>query len=271
MIIAQLSDPHIRVASAAADEQNDTAAHFQRAVAHLGRLPAAPDAVIITGDCADSGSAAEYQRLRELLRPLAAPVFVIPGNHDRREHLRQVFGDQGSPAQDGFIQYVADAGPVRLIGLDTNVPGRDEGSLGAERLAWLDERLAEAPQRPTILFMHHPPFLTGLKIHDQNGLTDADAFGAVVARHPQIERIVAGHIHTAMMRRFHGTLAMTCPSTAGQLFPDLHQPERLVVVEEPPVCLLHVWGESTGLVTHTSLIGDHGPAKMLHDGHYWVA
>ena len=270
MIIAQLSDPHITLENQGIDRNDDRAFHFQRAIAHLARLPAPPDVVIITGDCVDGGNIAEYERFRELLRPLTMPIYVIPGNHDQRDNLRKVFGDQGAAPLPGFIQYVVDSGPVRLIALDTNVPGQGVGALDAERLGWLDERLAEAHERPTIIFMHHPPFLTGLKVHDHIGLMDADALGAIVARHPQIDRIVAGHIHTTMLRRFYGTLAMTCPSTSHQLFPDLHQPERLVVLQEPPACLLHVWGAHTGLVTHTSLIGEYGPAKMLHDGANWV-
>lgn len=270
MIIAQLSDPHVTLHNEETDRISTTALRFQRAVSHLTHLPAPPDVVIITGDCVDGGSAAEYALFRDLLRPLSMPVYVVPGNHDHRDVLRAAFGDQGTASLPHFIHYVVDTGPLRLIALDTNIPGRDEGQLDAERLHWLEERLKEAPERPTILFMHHPPFLTGLHVHDQIGLFDAEAFGAIVAQHPQIERIVAGHIHTTMLRRFSGTLAMTCPSTSHQLFPDLHQPERLVVIEEPPACLLHVWDDRTGLVTYTSVIGDYGPAKVLHDGTTWV-
>jgi 3',5'-cyclic AMP phosphodiesterase CpdA len=118
--------------------------------------------------------------------------------------------------------------------------------------------------------MHHPPFPTGLAVLDQIGLADADAFGAIIARNPQVERIAAGHVHSAMQRRFHGTLAMTCPSTAYQMFPDLGRPERLAIVFEPSSCLVHVWRDSTGLVTHTSLIGEYGPAKEIHDGEKWL-
>jgi 3',5'-cyclic-AMP phosphodiesterase len=269
MIIAQLSDPHITLPHEGAG--TDTAVQFQRAIDHLLRLPAPPDVVIITGDCVNGGSVAEYERFRELLRPLTMPVYVIPGNHDDRAHLHTIFGDQGSSPLEGFIQYVVDTWPVRLIALDTNVPGRSEGSLGSERLQWLGERLAEAPERPTLLFMHHPPFRTGLSVFDQIGLVHAEAFGALVARHPQVELIVAGHIHTTMARRFHGSLAMTCPATAHQFFPDLQQPDKLVVIQEPTRCLVHVWKSTTGLLTYTSLIGDHGPAKVLHDGEKWVA
>jgi Icc protein len=270
MIIAQISDSHITYAGGKADRKYETATHLQRAVAHLTRLPAPPDVVLVTGDCVDSGSVPEYERFRDLLRPLHMPVYVIPGNHDDRGHLREIFGTQGTKPMVGFVQYVVDEWPVRLIALDTNVPGHHEGHLCAERLRWLEERLAEAPARPTVIFLHHPPFLTGLQVLDHMGLTGADALGAMVARYPNVERIVAGHVHRAMQRRFHGTLAMTCPSTAHQVVLDLQRAERLAVVMEPPACLLHVWRDATGLLTHTSLVGEYGPVKELHDGEKWL-
>ena len=270
MIIAQISDTHIVPGDASADPQDAVVIHLNRAVDHLLHLPARPDVVLITGDCVNGGSPAEYQRFRRLIAPLTMPVYIIPGNHDDRVPMAALFGSQGSMPLAGFVQYVVDTWPVRLIALDTNVPGKGEGYLCAERLAWLEQRLAEAPERPTLIFMHHPPFPTGLAPLDMIGLTNADMLGAVIARHPQVERIVAGHVHSTMVRRFYGTIAMTCSATHQQIFPDLQHPERLAVIMEPPACLVHVWRESTGMLTHTNLIGDHGPLVDLHDGTNWV-
>ncbi len=262
MIIAQISDPHITL------EQG--AERLAAAVAHLVRLPAAPDVVLVSGDCTDGGKAEEYARFRELLAPLAMPVLVVPGNHDHRERMLEAFGTQGAEALPGFVQYVVDAGPVRLVALDTHVPGRDDGELCERRLRWLDERLAEAPGRPTLIFMHHPPVASGMDVLDAIGLRDPDEFGAIVARHPQVEVVAAGHIHCTLVRRFRGTVAVTCASTAHQMLPDLTRPERLSVLMEPPSCLLHVWEERTGFVTRASVIGDHGPVVELHDGQRWL-
>jgi Icc protein len=270
MIIAQISDPHIGLGDDSADPQNEAAVQLRRAVDHLMRLPAPPDVVLITGDCVNGGSMPEYQRFRRLIEPLTMPVYVIPGNHDGRVHLQALFGPQGSAPLAGFVQYAVNTWPVRLIALDTNVPGQSEGYLCAERLTWLEQRLEEAPERPTLIFMHHPPFPTGLAVFDQIGLTNADMLGALIARHPQVECIVAGHVHSTMLRRFHGTLAMTCSSTLQQMFPDLHRPERLSVIMEPPACLLHVWREATGMVTHSNLIGEYGRLIDLHDGATWL-
>jgi 3',5'-cyclic-AMP phosphodiesterase len=264
MIIAQISDPHITL-------EEEAAVHLQRAVAHLMALPALPDVVLVTGDCVNSGHLDEYVRFQELLRPLTMPVYVIPGNHDHRARMLEAFGTQGAQPLTGFVQYVVDAWPVRLVALDTHIPERDEGYLCAERLQWLEERLAEAPTRPTMVFMHHPPFRSGLAVPDQIGLVGADALAAIIARHPQVERIVAGHLHMAMLGHFAGTLAMTCPATGHTLLPDLGRPERLAALIEPPACLVHVWDDSSGLVTYTSLIGDHGPVVELHDGERWLS
>jgi Icc protein len=270
MIIAHISDSHINLGDGSADSQDRITICLQRAVDHLMRLPAPPDVVLITGDCVDGGSMPEYRRFQALIGRLTMPVYLVPGNHDNREHLLALFGQQGSAPLAGFAQYVVDSGPVRLIALDTNVPQKGEGYLCDRRLGWLEQRLAEAPERPTLIFMHHPPFLTGIAPLDTIGLINADMLGAVIARHPQVERIVAGHVHSTMLRRFHGTLAMTCSATAYEMLPDLHQTERLSVIMEPPACLLHVWHETTGMITYTSLIGQNGPLLDMYDGTNWL-
>lgn len=270
MIIAQLSDTHITPETTRADGRPSNRERMRRAVEHVLALPAPPAVVLVSGDCTDHGTAEEFEHFRELLRPLSMPVYVIPGNHDDRDRLSAAFGAQGERALAGFVQYTVEDWPVRLVALDTVIPGRDDGRLCPERLRWLDERLAEAPERPTLVVMHHPPFTTGLEVLDRLGLDGSEAFGAIIARHPQVERIVAGHIHCAMQRRFYGTLAMTCTSTALQIRIDLAQPRILSTTQEPAAGLVHVWSEHTGLVTHISPIGDHGPFQPLHDGSDWV-
>jgi 3',5'-cyclic AMP phosphodiesterase CpdA len=265
MIIAHISDPHI---TAAADEAAD---RLRKAVEHIARLPARPDVVLITGDCVNNGAPREYERFRELISPLTMPVYVVPGNHDDRDNLARAVGEQGESPLDGFVQYVVGAWPVRLIALDTHVPGQGGGLLCERRLAWLDERLGEQPERPTVIFMHHPPFLVGLAPIDQIGLGGASAFGAIIARHPQVEAILAGHIHMMAARRYRGTVAVTCAAAGHHLLPDLRHRERLEAVMEPPALLLHVWQESTGLLTLSSLIGDYGPPRQLHDGERWLS
>jgi Icc protein len=260
MLIAQITDFHIRVPGKLAYRRVDTAACLSRCVAQLMRLDPLPDIVLATGDLVDSGQLAEYRHVRELLAPLTMPVYLIPGNHDERSALRNEFSDHAYlPRDAAFLQYAVDAGPLRLIALDTVVPRQDGGTLCEERLAWLADRLDEARNKPAVIFMHHPPFATGIGFMDEAGLDDVNGLARIVARHPQIERILCGHLHRSIQARFHGALASTCPSTAHQVALDLRRDAPSTFVMEPPGYQLHYWNGG-GLVTHTAAIGNfEGP------------
>lgn len=267
MLIAQITDLHIRPGELLAYGRVDTASCLRRAVAALQALDPLPDVVLATGDLVDGGSAEEYTQLRRLLAPIERPLFVVPGNHDARRPLFDAFGQTGSlPAEGEFLHYALEDWPVRLIGLDTIIPGEPGGLLGAERLAWLDDRLAEQPDRPTLLFMHHPPIPTGIGHMDTIGLADADRFAAVVRRHAQIERIVCGHVHRSIQARFAGTMVTVAPSTAHQVSLDLQPASEATFVMEPPGFHLHLWQPGTGMVTHTAFTGSFaGPYLFSGD------
>lgn len=264
MLLAQITDLHVTVPGGLLDTQYHTAERLERAVEHLLGLNPRPDAVVITGDLVDAGGEAEYARLVALLAPLPMPVYVVPGNHDERENMRAAFGPRGYLPERGFLCYEAEVGRVRLLALDTNIPGSPGGRLCPERLGWLDARLAEQPDRPTIVFQHHPPFATGIAMMDGMGLDGRDGLRDVVARHPHVERVLCGHVHRSITRRFGGTIASTCPSTAHQVQLDLRdEGGGLAVIAEPPACALHRWSEDLGLVSHLSFIGDYGPPHVV--------
>jgi Icc protein len=149
------------------------------------------------------------------------------------------------------------------VALDTLVQGSAGGLLCEERLGWLDARLAE-DDTPTIVMQHHPPFTTGLSQMDGMGLAGSDAEEAILRKHPHVERVICGHLHRNIVRRFGGSLASTVTSTAHALELDLRSPGRLAVLQEPPACALHLWIDNA-LVTHTSLIGDFGPAYVIYE------
>ena len=201
----------------------------------------------------------EYERLRVLLDPLVMPVYLIPGNHDDRANLRAVFADHSYLPRDGaFLHYVVEDYPLRLMALDTVVAGEMGGALCAARLAWIDAQLAAASPRPTFVFMHHPPFDTGLGWPEgagAAGLGGSDAFGKTVARHPEIERIVCGHLHRPIQAQWCGTMASTAAATGHQLALALGPGSTIGAVMEPPACSLHVWTRGRGIVSHTSYIG----------------
>ena len=269
MIVGQISDLHVAPPGSKADLRFRAAEHMSRAVEHMRGLARQPDLWLATGDLVEKGTAEEYALLRDLLAPVDRPIYVIPGNHDDRETLRAAFADWGYlPACEGaFLQYTVEDHALRLIALDTLLPGKSRGELCDERLAWLDARLAEAPERPTLIFMHHPPFRTGLWHMDKQRVTTADRLGEVVARHNQIVQIVCGHLHRPIQHLWHGVPVSVCPSTAHQIALDLRDGERLAVIAEPPACQLHVWFEDEGLVSHTSYIGTGAePEYMYADG-----
>lgn len=176
MLIAQISDTHIKLPGTLAYGMVDTAAMLRRCVEELCVLAPQPDLIVLTGDMVDSGQSEEYAHMRSLLAPLRSPLVVIPGNHDDRASLRAAFADHAYLPASGFLQFTIDEPyPVRLVVLDTVVPAEGRGELCAKRLAWLDDVLARAPARPTVVLMHHPPFVTRIGHMDEVGLTGRTA------------------------------------------------------------------------------------------------
>lgn len=243
-LLVQLSDSHV-----GADWDGvDPAARLSAAVESVGRLEPGPGAVLISGDLVENAADAEYERLRELLEPLAVPLYVLPGNHDDRDALRRHFGVPGAAGEP--VQYAADVGPLRLVAIDSTIPGEEAGELDSERLAWLDEELAAAPDSPTLLALHHPPLWTGVPAIDAIGLRVADrrALGDVVGRHPQVRRIVAGHVHRTVAADLAGRLVLAVPSTYIQLKLDFRD-EELELTAEPPGFAVHALRDGE-LVSH---------------------
>jgi 3',5'-cyclic AMP phosphodiesterase CpdA len=265
MIIAQITDCHVSTPDTYLSTHYRTHEHLARAVAHIEALNPRPDHVLVTGDLVDAGSVEEYERLRHLLAPLTVPVHLMVGNHDSRAELRAVFGDHAYLPADGFVQYALDLGPLRLIALDTLIDGAPGGRLCGERLAWLADRLAEAPATPTVVAMHHPPFRTGINKMDSMGLEGSDGLADLIRRYDNVERIVCGHIHRPIVRRFAGTVVSVCPGTAHQIDLDLRDGQALATVMEPPCVHMHVFLDGEGLVSHASYVGDHGAPFEIYD------
>jgi 3',5'-cyclic-AMP phosphodiesterase len=266
VLIAQITDLHVRPRGWLCNRVVETNAMLGRAINSLNALKPAPDVVFATGDLADAGMLDEYRVLREELGRLAMPVFLMPGNHDRREALREIFADAGYWPENEQLRYAVEDYPVRLIALDTHIPGKTEGEVGAAQLDWLEARLAEAPARPTIVFMHHPPFPTGIGHMDRINCLDGAAVAAVIARHPQVERVACGHHHRPIQIRWAGTIGSVAPSTAHQVTLDLREGVPSSFDLEPPGFHLHYWESGIGLVTHQAYIGNFaGPYPFVGD------
>ena len=233
-LLAQLSDPHIGATWA----DPDPVAGLRAAVESVRRLPDVPDAVLMSGDLAEHATDGEYELVRELLTHLGLPVYVVPGNHDDRDTLRRHFnlpGAVGTP-----VQYAADLGPLRLVVLDSTRPGEERGELDAGRLRWLDVELAGAPDQPTLLALHHPPVSTGIAVWDEIGLPIANrrALAEVLDRHPQVLRIVSGHVHRTMTAELAGRAVLAAPSTYVQTRLSFTSDE-IETAAEPPGFAVH--------------------------------
>ncbi|MGB3788741.1 MAG: phosphodiesterase [Phormidesmis sp.] len=259
MLLAHISDLHVLEPGKLAYGVVDTTPLVEKAIAHLNTL--GPDLVVITGDLVHNAQIAEYQRLQAMLQPLQMPVYLIPGNHDSRALIREVFSTRAYLPSTDFLQYTVEDYPIRLIMLDTNVPGESRGELDAERLDWLDQQLSQQPKRPTILFMHHPPFITSIDLMDGCGLTGIRGLETVVQKYDCIQRIGCGHVHRPMQKLWAGTLAYTVPSPVHQVSLDLTgDAKSATFVMEPPAYQLHLWNEESGLISHTQYINQYdGP------------
>jgi Icc protein len=254
MLIAQISDLHVTTV-AKLYRHVDTQGFLAAAIAHLNRLRPQPDLVLATGDLVDKGTVAEYETLAGLLAPLEMPLYLALGNHDDRDAFRQVFGDRPYVPPNGPVQYVIEDHPIRVVVLDTLVPGVSHGALSAESLDWLVGELA-GDRRPTLVTLHHPPFVTGLPGMDAINCENGEALAAVISQHPHVARVLCGHLHRPIQVSWAGTIGSVAPSVAHQVALRLQRGRGNAFVMEPPALHLHLWHPQAGVITHTSYIGD---------------
>ncbi len=260
MLIAQITDAHLGFQPGDPNELNRKRLDSViEALCADGRLP---DVLLATGDLAEHGAVESYRTIKHLFDNLPFPVWPILGNHDLRASFCEVFTDLPM-TPDGDVRYVVDDHALRFVMLDTLEEGRHGGSFSAERAAWLDDALSAAPDRPTLIALHHPPIDSGNAWMSE----DSDAgwierLRVVVARHPQVVRILSGHLHRGMMTGFGGTTLSVCPATAPQVALDFRgldtgEPDgRDMIVAESPGFALHYWN-GRDLITQFGSGGDH--------------
>lgn len=235
-ILAQISDPHLGEPPIGDAKPKKS---LREVIAAIEALPNPVDAILVSGDLAEHAAPEEYALAAELIGRLGVPFHVLPGNHDDRATMRAAFDLPGEP--DAPLDYAADLGPLRLVVIDSTIPGEDRGDFEAGQLEWLEAELASAPEQPTIVAMHQPPLVTGIAEWDGVIMTASDrgALAAVIERHPQVRAIVGGHLHRIVVSSLAGRPVVVAPSTFVQARPNF-ETEKVKLRDHFRGFLLHV-------------------------------
>ncbi|MDZ8171281.1 phosphodiesterase [Microbacterium xanthum] len=212
--ILHLSDTHLLAGNAPLVGTYDTAANLAATLRRVERMGAQPDALVFTGDLTDLGEPEAYRALRDAVEPLAhaldAPIIWVAGNHDERGPMRQHLLDL-APTEEPIVS-VHDIEGLRIVALDSSVPGWHHGALDARQLAWLADVLAEPAPLGTLLALHHPPLPSHLPVFDILELRDQPALADVIAG-TDVRGILAGHLHYSTSGTFAGVPVSVAAAT----------------------------------------------------------
>jgi 3',5'-cyclic AMP phosphodiesterase CpdA len=243
-VLAQISDTHVR-----ADDEGAAAAKLRRALAQAAEYRA--DAILLTGDLVNDERPQEYAVLAEAIADPPAPLYLMPGNHDDRALIRETFPDHRYLPRSGPLSFVIEDFPVRILAVDQIVPSETHGLITKAGADWLDAALAAQPGKPTIVALHHPPFLTYDMLFDRIGLLDADMLTPVIARHPQVMRVVCGHHHRVAVGQIAHAPVIIAPSTSWTYGLAMYPGQQIAPkTAEQPGWVLHAWTPSRGLASH---------------------
>ncbi len=263
MLIAHITDPHIGLGSAELGGRSDPVAGLRRALAHVGRFDPAPEVLLLSGDLSECGREQDYRTLQQLLaeelpgHAARAPlVLAVPGNHDRPDVARRLLGELMPPAAgappDQVCLHVQHGG-LHFIGLDTVLPGRSHGALDGAQLDWLQSTLQRCAGQPVLIFMHHPPMITGITAMDDLGLLRGRAeLATLVAAHGGVQLIAAGHMHRPILGLLGGAPVVVAPSSSHQIDLNLRPGAPLACRLEPPMIGVYRWTASDGIACHFS-------------------
>ena len=247
-VILHLSDTHLLSGDRLLGERYDTAANLRRTLDAAESTGVRPDAIVFTGDLTDLGEPEAYRALRETVEPwaarLGAPVIWIAGNHDERPALRAGLLDE-SPSLEP-VTGVWDLDGLRLIALDSTVPGWHHGDLDAAQLEWLREELATPAPLGTILALHHPPLPTHIPFFDILELRDQPGLAAAIAG-SDVRAILAGHLHYSTSGTFAGVPVSVAAASCYTMDLALPADEVNGMDAGQSFHLVHVWDDT---ITH---------------------
>ena len=266
LLIAQLTDTHVVGVGNTHELFVDNNGRLEEAVRSLNAEVPAMSAVLGTGDLTNWGAPDEYAALADLLAPLRAPFLPLPGNHDDRDRLRAAYPEMPWVDADHASWMMTlgepDGSRVRVIGLDSTIPGAPGAEFDDAREQWLRTALVNelVDGTPTILALHHPPFLTGIDWMDRSGFHGRERLVAVLAEHP-VDRIVCGHFHRPISSSVAGVVAQVGVSTVQHVDLDLAPMATPSVIRDPVgYQILRIHGRD--IVGHTRFI-DTGQQRII--------
>ncbi len=268
MLIAQISDPHVTTEGTAIRALVDTPQRLIDAFRSCAELPRTPDVILLTGDLVNDATPEEYALLAETLRHAPCPILPIPGNHDDATLLSATFTASGRcpvplPDGDGPFHYSVDDFELRFVALDSTDPGNHSGLVTPSASRWLDTMLAERPDTPTIVFMHHVPYPTGSWWFDYNGVAGAALLRDVFERHPQVVRVVSGHVHRNTSTQWGALTLSSAPSTAYLSGTGVGDGPPVIVDQRSPVQLF--WWTGDGIVASEADLPTQATTLSLYD------
>lgn len=213
LCFVHLSDTHFLEDPSKPQYGIRTAEIFERAVPLVNAVH--PDLIVVGGDLTSDEKEASYHRARTAFARLDAPVHAMMGNHDDRRAYRSAFcADQ--PASGDPVVRAFDHGSCRFVLLDSQLPGAVEGRMDGDQLAWLERDLAAHLDRPTFVFVHHPPLPIGVRWLDNMGFLNGGDLVRVIQRHLQVRAVLFGHIHQPRIWRYRGVVFAGVPALAFQ-------------------------------------------------------
>lgn len=261
MLIAQMTDIHIGFDPDAKPEELNRI-RFRQVLERLEAAPHKLDFLVLSGDLTDHGDRDSFDKIAAILSDMPCPLLPLVGNHDTREELLKAFPE--TPCEDeAFLHYVVEQDRLRIICLDTFEEGRHGGAFCQQRAEWLRARLEEGKGHPCVIFMHHPPIVSGIDWMDPDAGEEwiANFAAAIEGYQDDIRAIHCGHLHRRVSACFRGVPLGITPSVAPLVALDLRPTDenkadnRALITTEPPSYALHYW-DGKDLVTHYESCGE---------------
>ncbi|MCX5134114.1 MULTISPECIES: metallophosphoesterase [unclassified Streptomyces] len=243
-LLAHISDLHL-------DGSERATRRATRVMDYLRALPRPVDALLVTGDIADHGEEAEYEEAAQLLTG-PFPVLTCPGNHDARPAYRK--GLLGEVPDQGPINQVHHIGGTAVLMCDSTIPGRDEGRLDAQTLAWIDTTLTALPQdTPALIAFHQPPVELHHPLPDSGMLQEPERLADLLDAHPRVVAVLTGHAHTAAASTFAARPLIVGPAITWTLRMPW-EGDQAADRDQPPGLAFHILDDERRLTTHYRVV-----------------